>query len=250
MRLRPPAVTAAFALLVAAGVQFSTEVPMVEHFRLTTDLDGDGKHEAVTLSTSGTGYFQRYWIHVGAETFSDEFFAVEGVPKVNIIRIDTSRKLNQILVSTSGPVGCSYVILAFTQSKISRLLGHANDCAEPQIRGNGVETLTWQGFWYRRDRYTFDPLGTKLTPSNQTIYPVTLLRDGTSVVEVIGVARQSITLQPADCKETTIPDGNRVVVKRYDRLNKRYLLKGNRNSCGWMSISDLYHMVDGLPWAG
>ena len=236
--------------MIAASVLFSTDVPIVEHVRLTADLDGDGKHETVTLSTSGIGYFQRYWIRVGAATFSDEFFAVEGLPKVKIIRIDTSGILNQILVSTSGPVGCSYVILAFTQSKISRLLGQANDCEEPQARGNGVETLTWEGFWHRRDRYTFDELGTKLTPVNQTIYPVTLIRDGTSVTEAIGVARESFALQPADCKETTIPKGGRIVVKSYDVLKKRYLLKAAGDRCGWMSESDLQTVVDGLPWAG
>lgn len=223
---------------------------MVEHLRLTADLDSDGKHETVSLSTSGTGYFQRYWLKVGTKVFSDEFFGMDGVPKVKIIRIDTSEKLNQILVSTSGPVGCSYVILGFNQSKVSRLLEHANDCEEPRIRGNGVETFSWEGFWYRRDHYTIDSSGTKLTPINQGVYPITLLRDKASVTEAIGVVKQSIALQPADCKVTKISTGERVVVNRYDRPNKRYFLRRKSNNCGWIPEADLPHMVDGLPWAG
>ena len=109
---------------------------------------------------------------------------------------------------------------------------------------------SWEGFWHRRERYTLDELGTKLTPVNQTIYPVTLTRDGTSVTEAIGVASKPFALQPADCKETTIPKGGRIVVKSYDVLKKRYLLKAAGDRCGWMSESDLQTVVDGLPWAG
>lgn len=223
---------------------------MVEHLRLTADLDSDGKHETVSLSTSGTGYFQRYWLKVGTKVFSDEFFGMDGVPKVKIIRIDTSEKLNQILVSTSGPVGCSYVILGFNQSKVSRLLEHANDCEEPRIRGNGVETFNWEGFWYRRDHYILDSSGTKLIAVNQTVYPVRLLSNKTSATAAFGIASQPIKLQPADCKVTTISQGERVSVHRYDRPNKRYFLQGKGNKCGWIPETDLSPMVDGLPWAG
>lgn len=223
---------------------------MVEHLRLAADLDGDGEQETIVLSTSGTAEFQRYWVRVRDAAFSEEFFALDGLPKLKIIRINTSEKLSQLLVSTSGPVGCGYVILAFRQSKISRLLKHGNECEEPQIRSNSVGTFNWEGFWYRRDYYTLDSLGTKLIAINQAVYPVTLLSDKTSVTAAIGIASQSITLEPADCKVTTISQGERVIVNRYDRLNKLYFLQGKGDKCGWIPESDLPHMVDGLPWAG
>ena len=249
-------VVAACFLLIVGGVLFgtsmySTDAPMDERFRLIADLDGDNKSETVILSTAVPEPFQEYSVRVGAATFSDKFFAYGELPKVKFIRIDSSTKQKQILISTFDPAACGYVVLSFTQGKFFRLLGHSSkDCEEPRILGDGMDISIWEGFWYRPERYTLNKQGTKLNPAGQTIYPVTLTRDAT-VTEATGIAVKLLSLKSADCKDTTIPKGERIVVKSYDVSKKRYLLKGSGDRCGWMSESDLHpYTVDGLPWAG
>lgn len=257
MRTRQYLVTAAAFVLVAGGALFgismySASTPEIEHTRLSADLDGDDKPETVSLSTSGTDDFRRYSVRAGAATFGGEFFAASGeLPIMKIIQIDTSTKQNQLLITTPSPVDCGYVILALTQGKFLSLLEHnAKNCEEPRARGNELETLTWEGFWNRPDRYTLDKQNVKLNQVNQKIYPVSLGSNAASATEAAGVAREPLALKPADCKGATIAKGSRVVVKSYDALQKRYLLKGSAGSCGWIPESDLQMAVDGLPWAG
>lgn len=250
-------VTAAFSLLIVGVVLFgisiySASAPAVEHVRLAADFNGDDVSESIVLSTSGTGDFRRYSIRVGAANYDGEFFAVSGdLPKIKLIQIDSSKKQKQILVTTPSPVDCGYVVLSFDHEKLFRLLEHSSkNCDEPRVRGNELEIFIWEGFWNRRDRYTLDQRGTELNLVDQAIYPVELAIDTTSVTEIAGVARGPLTLKPADCKDAAIPKGGRVVVKSYDRLKKRYLLKAAGGRCGWIAESDLQTVVDGLPWAG
>ena len=256
MRLNKYFVIAAILLFVSGGILFgismySTDIPMDERFRLAADLDGDSKPETVILSTAAPNPYREYSVRVGAATFRDEFFADGELPKIKFIRIDSSAKQKQLLVTTSGPAGCGYAILAFTQDRFFRLLKHSTKhCQEPRVVGDGLEIIVWESFWNRTERYTLNKQGTKLNPVSQTIYPVTSTNDAT-VTEIAGIAVEPLSLKSADCKDTTIPKGERVVVKSYDVSKKRYLLKGLGERCGWMPESDLHpYAVDGLPWAG
>ena len=261
MRLNKYFVIAAILLLISGGILFgismySTDIPMDEHFSLIADLDGDldgdNKPETVTLSTANPEPYREYSVRVGAATFRDEFFVHGKLPIIKFIRIDSSTKQKQLLVTTFGPAGCGYVILAFTQDRFFRLLEHnTKNCEEPRVLGDGLEIIIWEGFWNRTERYTLNKQGTKLNPVSQTIYPVTSTNDAT-VTEIAGIAVEPLSLKSADCKDTTIPKGERVVVKSYDVSKKRYLLKGSGERCGWLSESDLVgpYTVEGLPWAG
>lgn len=255
MRLKKYFVVAAILLLITGSVLFgismySTDIPMDERLRLTADLDGDNKPETVTLSTAVPEPFQEYSVRVGAATFSDKFFVYGELPKIKFIRIDSSTKQKQILITTIEPAHNNYVVLSFTQGKFFRLLEFSSRGGrEPRVLGDGLEIIIWESFWNRTERYTLNKQGTKLNPVSQTIYPVTSTNDAT-VTEIAGIAVEPLSLKSADCKDTTIPKGERVVVKSYDLSKKRYLLKGSGERCGWMSESDLSpYTVEGLPWA-
>mgnify|MGYP001587930375 FL=1 len=212
---------------------YSASATAAEYLRLTVDLDGDGSPEVVTASTAGTDDFQKYSVRAGAATFSGEFFAVDGnLPEVKPTQIGSSTKQKLLLISTLGPSACHYVILSFTQGKFFRLLDHdSKHCKEPQSRDNGqIETVTWEGFWERRDRYTLNTRGTKLNHVAQKNYPVEVTIYAS---EATGVAAEPLSLKTAGCKGTAIPKGSRVVVMNYDALEKRYLLKGPGDTCGW-----------------
>lgn len=248
------AVSALFTLgIVLSGISiYSANDPTIESARLTADLDGDTKPENIILSVSGTEDFRRYTVRTGHASFDGKYFAVSGDrPKMKLIRIDSSKKQNQLLLTIPSPADCGYVILAFYQDKFFNLLEHnSKNCEEPRVDGGGLETLTWLGFWDIPKRYTLNQQGTKLNATVQTIYPVKLSHNS-SVNEAVGIAVETLNLKPADCKNTTIRKGGRLTVKSYDVSKNRYLLKGSGDSCGWLSESDLHpNTVDGLPWAG
>lgn len=238
-------------VLFGITIYFANE-PAIESARLTADLDGDTKPENIVLSLSGTSDFRRYTVRTGHASFDGKYFAASGEqPKIKLIRIDSARIQNQLLLTIPSPVDCGYVILTFFQDKFFNMLEHnSKNCEEPRVDGDGLETLSWLGFWNIPTRYTLNQQGTKLNSTDQTIYPVKLTHNS-SISEAVGIAVQTLVLKPADCKSETIPKGNRLIVKSYDVLKNRYLLKGSGDSCGWLPESDLHpYTVDGLPWAG
>lgn len=251
-------IVVAVSLLVALGVVlsgitiYSANDPAIESARLTADLDGDTKPENIILSLSGTEDFRRYTVQAGHASFDGKYFAVSGDrPKMKLIRIDSAKTQNQLLLTIPSPVDCGYVILAFYRDNFLNLLEHnSKNCEEPQVVGDGVETRSWLGFWDIPKRYTLNQQGTKLNLTVQTIYPVKL-RHNASVSEAVGIAAETLNLKPADCKNTTIPKGDRLVVKSYDQSKNQYLLEGLGGNCGWLPESELHpNTVDGLPWAG
>lgn len=219
MKVRRQAVVAVLILSVLGfflfGISiYSSNDPAIESARLTEDLDGNAKPENIILTISGTGDFQRYTVRIGRASFDGKYFAVFGQrPKMKLIRIDSSTKKNQILLTVPSPVDCDYVVLAFLQDKLFHLLDHnSRNCEEPRVHGDGLETLSWLGFWNIPTRYTLNQQGTKLNPTDQRIYPVKLTHNA-SVSEAVGIAVETLVLIPADCKSGTIPKGDRIIVK-------------------------------------
>lgn len=231
-----------FFFLPIVVMIFAVEAVASEYLRLTVDLDGDGKSEVVTASTSGENDIQKYTVRVKGSIYDGEYFAAEGdLPQITTTRINYNSGIKQLLITTMGPASCDYDLLSFSQGKlISLMRTSSHDCNAPKPLGNGkVEVLKWEGFWYRHEKYELDPQGTKLTQETQALY----------AVGVPGVATGLLSMQPFNCRSASIPKGAFVVVSQYDIENKRYLIKSLANSCGWVPQKEIFNAVGELPWA-
>lgn len=231
-----------------ACMAFSAETVANEYFRLAADLDGDNKTEIVTVSTSGTGDFQSYIVQVANATFSGNFFAVDGdLPEIKLTRVNGGHVRKLLLVTVPDPTACVYELLSFTQGRLVHLLKTSSkDCDAPIPWGNGqIRLLKWEGFWKRPEIYDLDKQGLRVTLEVKTLFSV-----GIPGVGMPGYAMKLSYMQPDNCEQSSIREGSFVLVKKYDIVQRRYLIKNLDNACGWVPEEQMFKAVGGLPWGG
>lgn len=214
----------------------------------SVDLDGDGKVETVTLSTTAADADgqSRYSIRVGSATYAGDYYAQDGgeILDLRAIAIDSKRSQRQLFLVIQEPGGCDYHLLAYSAQKLVRLLrfdGGAG-CLAPQILGNGeVEVSTWQGFWSQKDRHRLSEDGASLRPQKESNF---------HDVGASGVAAKKLTLKGASCAERVVAPGVQIRVKQFDAQKSRYLLESVDGACGWVPAKGMGEVIDGLRWAG
>lgn len=214
----------------------------------SVDLDGDGKAETVTLSTTAADADgqSRYSIRVGSATYAGDYYAQDGgeILDLRAIAVDGKRLQRQLFLEIQEPGSCIYHLVAFSGKKLVRLLQFDGGpgCFGPEVLGNGeVEVSTWKGFWRKKDRYSLSADGLALIYQKQTIY---------DVQEAAGVVTRKLSLKGASCAERTVLPGTPVRVSRFDSQNSRYFLESADGACGWVPGENLNELIRDLPWAG
>lgn len=214
-----------------------------EYVRFNVDVDGDNKPESIVMSTSGSGDFQDFTVRINDSTYTDKFFAVDGIlPELHIIAIDYKRSSRQLLIKTGEPAWCNFHLLSYFNHKLYSLLKFKSDgdCVGPQPHGNGTLSVNnWQGFWWKVETYRLDPTGTKLVPIPKDIYNV----------EISVASKNDFTLEKDDCEKTKVKEGAFVRIEKFDAHKQRYLLRTSDGVCGWLKKAELDNNLSEIPYA-
>ncbi len=238
-------------LWLAAIVSASAHAGDLETLRL--DFDGDGRPDAVTLSTAPAAKDSRRLavVRLGHSEYKADFFAAEGeIPTLNAIQIDRGNHAHpvvrrQLLLMTPEAGSCIYHVLALESGHLAVLLrfDSGSDCRAPEPGGNGtISTYAWQGFWFREERYRLTGSGTSLVKQPQDAY----------VLNVAGAAAKPLLLEDAGCSVRDVPTGQYLRLESFDARGNRYLVKAAGGACGWLPASDIEsgQAVAELPKAG
>jgi len=227
----------------------STSCLPAEILRLHVDLDGDGKPEAIKISTSSAAeeWRKRFIVRIGASEYSSDFFSADGdFPSVSVVAIDRNRSQHQLLVST--PEAGSYIfhLLAYSSKKLISLLKFDSgpNGLPPESSGTGkVSVSTWQEFWSREETYHLSKDGKTLVAEPKDIYDLW----------VAGAAGKNLILEGAECASHEVAPGTFIRVTLFDAKQERYFLKSANGGCGWIPASKVNTIDDTikeLPWGG
>lgn len=217
-----------------------------DYTQLDVDLDGDKRPETIvasaSVSDSGSEEYQKFSIRIGSETYTGRYYAVDGdLPTLTIIAIDQNRSSRQLLVKMQEPLSCEYHVLAYSAKKLIPLLQFQTDAGcNAQPHGDGtLGVTTWEGFWKRDQNYRLNPAGTLLTLQPQEFYSV----------GISAIAGKDFALEKAQCQQTIIKQGSKILVEKYDIAHQRYLLISSTSTCGWLQEKNMHDYIYGLPWA-
>lgn len=210
------------------------------YLRMSVDLDGDGKADVITMSLSGDSDFRHYTVEVDGVNYNGKFFAADGeLPALGLLNLYDSNNRRLLLVTSPGSSACNYELLSYSHGRLVHLLSAGGPtCDMPAINNYHVTVLVWQGFWKRPETYLLNKQATKLTLANPASVPV----------NIPGYAGDLGKMQPANCATSSILPDAYVMVREYDTVRKRYLIKGLGTACGWVPERDMQGAVGGLPW--
>lgn len=225
----------------------STHGFAADYTQLDADLDGDNKPETIVASTSDTDSnsdeYRKFSIRVGSATYTGEYFAVDGdLPKLTVVTLDKNRSSRQLLIKMQEPISCEYHVIAYSSKNLIPLLKFKTDGGcKVQLHGDGILGVTfWEGFWFRKQNYRLNSEGTQLKLLPQEFYSV----------GISATANKNIVLEKAQCQQTKIKQGSKLLVEKFDIVLNRYLINTSYGACGWLQKNKMNDYISGLPWAG
>jgi hypothetical protein len=214
----------------------------------TTDLDGDGKPEKVTLQQGKDGAFT---LMAGPVSVRGQVTTEAGGNDIHgftVEDIDSSDKRREVLVHTTGELDEHHRVVFYAyDGKRFTELGKLSSAGE--IRGNGIVLVEeWAGFWQRRDKYVLDAKKGQLRKVEQDVYWVG--KEAT--------VKKSFPLQRSRTDSSVVanlaPDTKVLVVAAAppsaSGATDWYLIKSSTGLMGWARLEPGSELVEGLSWAG
>lgn len=228
------------ALLITAALAVEA-APLKMVMQASADLDGDGKQEAITITSTGTSKEPGgYVLRVGKAEASHKWHEPEGFA---VVDLDTGNKRREILVRLGGGGSDipSYHIYSYDGKKLS-LLGNLSGSV--QFPGNATVLVdAWYGSWMQRDKYVLSSQTGKLTlvPQelhwvNKTVtvhksFPIYRTRASSEVVANLRL-KSKVLLIAVDYSEDR------------DYEQTWFLIKSESNLLGWAQYKTLAISTD------
>ncbi len=212
-------------------------------FKSTTDLNGDGVSEEISLANIDET--AEFYLEISGEKIQGKFDE-EPSDGFIIIDIDQYDNYKEIAVHTPGPSSDDEYFIYWYNGEAIQKIAHLSRW--PKFLGNGIVYVDgWMGFWQCRDKYILNDSTRELERIPQFAY----------YVGVKATVKNSFPIfKDKELKEKValLSKNSEIEILVCDMDNREwnehiYLIKSKSNLIGWASNQDIYNNLEGLPLA-
>jgi hypothetical protein len=218
----------------------------------TADLNGDRKPETIDILADREKP-PKYYVAINGVRMTDGFYSDEDLPGLNIVKMDSAAKKQQLAVLVPGPSDQGDTQFYQWDGKALQKLGSVPNVAK--ISGNStVIGGAWMGFWNCKLKYVFEPKTQKIVFVRETSYKLNVPADVVGsfpIYKTRAIDNSHATVLAPGAKITLITFWPSSPLPQDTPMdNGWYRIKTAKGETGWAKFGAFKDHVEGLPYAG